>query len=96
MKRFENKERIILRDYLALQRTSLANERTLFSYIRTSLYLLVAGIGLVKLKDFESLTWLGYVAFGGSVVVLVYGFIHFWVLRKHLHKYYEQMDVPEE
>ncbi|GAP67936.1 hypothetical protein BA6E_101382 [Bacteroidales bacterium 6E] len=33
---FENREQIILRDYLALERTRLANERTLLSYIRTS------------------------------------------------------------
>jgi putative membrane protein len=27
---YKNKERIILRDFLALERTTLANERTLF------------------------------------------------------------------
>lgn len=33
MNEFKNQEKIILRDYLALERTRLANERTLFSYI---------------------------------------------------------------
>ncbi|MFZ2282343.1 MAG: DUF202 domain-containing protein, partial [Lutibacter sp.] len=41
--KFENREKIILRDFLALERTRLANERTLFSYIRTSLYLFLGG-----------------------------------------------------
>ena len=30
------KEELILRDYLAADRTALANERTLMAYIRTS------------------------------------------------------------
>ncbi|MFT4781527.1 MAG: putative membrane protein, partial [Pseudohongiellaceae bacterium] len=38
---FEPDERVILRDYLAIERTRLANERTLLSYIRSSLYLLL-------------------------------------------------------
>ena len=33
--KFKNEE-LILRDYLAIERTKLANVRTLFSYIRTS------------------------------------------------------------
>ena len=31
---FENDKELILRDHLALERTKLANERTLFAYIR--------------------------------------------------------------
>lgn len=48
---FENNEKLILRDHLALERTKLANERTLFSYIRTSLYLLTAGIGIFQIEN---------------------------------------------
>ena len=92
---FENKERIILRDYLALQRTSLANERTLFSYIRTSLYLILAGFGLIKLEGFESLIWLGYTCFVLSVVIFFFGLYRYLNLKKHLKKYYEEMNVPE-
>ena len=41
-------EDLILRDHLALDRTRLANERTLLSYLRTALMLLVAGASAVK------------------------------------------------
>ena len=34
---------LVLREYLAIERTKLANERTLLTYIRTGLYFLVAG-----------------------------------------------------
>lgn len=95
IKPFETKEKIILRDYLALERTTLANERTLFSFIRTSLYLLVGGIGLLKLKDFESLRWLGEVAIVLSVLLIIYGLIRYLMLRRKLHKFYEDINLPE-
>lgn len=42
---------LVLREYLALERTKLANERTLLTYIRTGLYFLVAGSTLGQLMD---------------------------------------------
>ncbi len=41
------KEELILRDYLAADRTKLANERTLMAYIRTSVALAAAGGSLI-------------------------------------------------
>lgn len=95
IKPFETKEKIILRDYLALERTTLANERTLFSFIRTSLYLLVGGIGLIKLKDFESLRWLGELAIVISVLLVIYGLVRYFLLRRKLHKFYQDINLPE-
>lgn len=34
---------LVLREFLAIERTRLGNERTLLAYIRTGLYFLVAG-----------------------------------------------------
>ena len=42
---------LVLREYLALERTKLANERTLLTYIRTGLYFLVAGSTLGHLME---------------------------------------------
>jgi putative membrane protein len=42
---------LVLREYLAIERTKLANERTLLTYIRTGLYFLVAGSTLGHLID---------------------------------------------
>ena len=44
-------EEIILRDYLALDRTALANERTLMSYLRTALALVIAGASALQFVD---------------------------------------------
>lgn len=42
---------LVLREYLALERTKLANERTLLTYIRTGLYFFIAGSTLGALID---------------------------------------------
>ena len=86
--KFENGEKIILRDFLALERTRLANERTLFSYIRTSLYLLLGGIALFQIIGFERIKWLGYVSLTLSVIILIIGIFRFNHLKYKLKKYY--------
>lgn len=40
---------LVLREYLAIERTKLANETTLLAYVRTGLYFLVAGSTLGQL-----------------------------------------------
>lgn len=85
---FENKEEIILRDYLALERTRLANERTLLSYIRSSLYLLLGGIAFLQLQGFGDLKWLGYVSLAFSGLFIVIGIARFHHLRSKLKRYH--------
>lgn len=74
-------------EILALERTKLANERTLLSYIRSSLYLLIGGIGILQLKDFESIKWLGYVALGVCVIFLTVGIFRYMLLMRRLYKW---------
>ncbi len=85
---FENKEEIILRDYLALQRTKLANERTLLSYLRTSLYLLLGGIAFLQLQGFDNIKWIGYLSLALSILLLVIGVFRFYQLKNRLNSYY--------
>lgn len=87
---FENKEKIILRDYLALERTRLANERTLFSYIRTSLYMLLGGIALLQMKGLVEISWLGYFSLAFSIIFLIFGIFNYYQLMNKLKKYYSQ------
>lgn len=89
---FRVKENISLRDFLALERTTLANERTLFSYIRTSLYLILGGIALIQLEEVKQLHWLGYVALGISAFLIVYGLIRFVALKQKLRRFYNAID----
>jgi len=93
---FENKEELILRDYLAMQRTTLANERTLFSYIRTSLYLILGGIGLLEVEVFSNLRWVGFAALIISVLLLIYGIVRYVALRRRLKNFYKSIGIKEE
>ncbi|MBN1558949.1 DUF202 domain-containing protein [candidate division KSB1 bacterium] len=43
------KESLLFRDFLALERTQMANERTLMGYIRTALMLIASGVSLLEL-----------------------------------------------
>ena len=87
---FTTNEKIILRDFLALQRTKLANERTLLSYTKFALYLAGGGIALIKIDNLRPLRLLGYVALGCSVLVLAVGVIRFVQLNRQLRVFYQK------
>lgn len=74
-------------EILALERTKLANERTLLSYIRSSLYLLIGGIGILQIKDFYNIHWLGYVALAICVIFLAVGIFRYLLLSRRLNKW---------
>tara|TARA_R110002049_G_scaffold288330_2_gene470694 strand:- start:5764 stop:6111 length:348 start_codon:yes stop_codon:yes gene_type:complete len=90
---FKNQEHIILRDFLALERTKLANERTLLSYIRASLYLLLGGIALLKLEDFQQIKFLGYTSLSLTVILLIVGVYRYNKLSHKLKDYYGDIEV---
>lgn len=85
---FQPKEQIILRDYLAIERTRLANERTLLSYIRSSLYLLLAGIAFFQLEIFPNFKYLAIASLIFSVLFFVIGIYRFTLLKKSLKRLY--------
>ena len=89
---YENKEQIILRDHLAMERTKLANERTLLSYIRTSLYLVLGGIAFLGMKNLEELRNLGYFSLVLSVILLIIGLVRFYQLKRHLKTMYKPLN----
>lgn len=79
---------MIVRDYLAMQRTGLANERTLLSYIRTSLYFLVSGTALLTVEDLENIKGFGFLFFALSLICIVFGILNFLKIRKRLRRDY--------
>lgn len=81
-----NPEKLILRDYLALDRTVLANERTLLAYLRTAIMLLISGITIIKLFE-ESAFMVGFgaVLIPLSIVVAALGYIRFCRVGRRIH-----------
>lgn len=79
----------LIREHLALERTKLANERTLLSYIRASLYLLIGGIALLQVKEYPNLHWIGYASLFICVLFIFVGISRYLVLDRKLNKLLE-------
>lgn len=77
-------EGLILRDTLALERTRLANERTLLTYGRTSLYLVVGGVALLKVEQFENTKAIGIAILILSLLLFLFGVYRYVRLRKKI------------
>lgn len=92
---FKPDQEVILRDYLAIERTRLANERTLLSYIRSSLYLLLGGIAFFQLKNFPDFKYLAILSLVFSAVFLVIGIYRFALLKRSLKKLYYNFETNE-
>jgi putative membrane protein len=73
---------LVLREYLAIERTKLANETTLLAYIRTGLYLLVAGSTLGHLLATEFWRIVGPPLVVVGLIIMVLGIIRYLRLRK--------------
>lgn len=74
----------LIREHLALERTKLANERTLLSYIRASLYLLIGGLALIQIREYQHINWIGYLALIGCILFIAIGIIRYVMLNKKL------------
>ncbi len=66
-------EELILRDFLALDRTVLANQRTFLAYIRTSLAFLVTGAGFIKFFGGGLVLGIGWLFIIAAVVIFIIG-----------------------
>ena len=75
---------LVLREYLALERTKLANETTLLAYIRTGLYFLVAGSTLGHVIGTEFWKVLGTPLIIAGVLIMIIGVIRFVRLKKSI------------
>lgn len=79
-------EQMILRDYLAVDRTMMANETSFMSYIRTALTMIAAGATLIKFFNeptMQALGW-GFIVIGGWLAI--HGYNRFRQIDIVLHK----------
>lgn len=94
---FKPDEKVILRDYLAIERTRLANERTLLSYIRSSLYLLIGSIAFFQLKEYPNFKYLALASLVFCALFFIIGIYRFTTLKRSLKKlYYMSEEIEKE
>lgn len=90
---FDKSKDLSLSDYLAVERTKLANERTLLAYTRSSLYLLLGALAFIQLQGYEHMRWLGYVSIIMSIIIMAIGLLRFYTLKKRLRRYYSDRNI---
>lgn len=81
-----DKRDIILRDWLAIDRTILANERTYLSYIRTALTLFIGGISFIKFFDITLVKITGWIFMPVGVIVFIVGSIKYFNMKKEMKR----------
>lgn len=86
------KQELILRDSLALDRTRLANQRTLLSFFRTGLTLVVTALAIFELKEKDWYLFLGKVALVVGVIIIIIGFINFFIIKRRIDQSYKSTD----
>jgi putative membrane protein len=78
------REDMILRDYLAADRTVLANERTFMAFIRTAIAVAAAGASLMHFFDSGVTMVGGIILLVLAIATLVWGLQRFLHYRRHL------------
>ena len=77
-------EQMILRDYLAVDRTIMTNETSFMSYVRTALTLAAAGVTLIKIFPDSSMLYLGWAFIVVGVLLVIHGYNRFREIDKIL------------
>jgi putative membrane protein len=80
--------KLTLTDYLAVERTRLANERTSLAYFRTFIVILSSGLAILRLEALEAIRDLGIFFLIVAPVVLIVGLVRFIYVRKKLKNFY--------
>jgi putative membrane protein len=71
------KDQFILRDRLAMDRTTLANERTLLAYLRTSLTIVIVAVTFLKFLDSLLADVLGWAMLPIAVIIAIIGIVRY-------------------
>lgn len=74
--------KLSMNDILAMERSSMANERTFLAYIRTSLTLIVPGLTGVEFANSPSLKVIAALFVPLGVLVILVGAARFYKKRK--------------
>jgi putative membrane protein len=75
---------LILREKLALQRTILANQTTFLSFLRTSMYFLIAGLSIKNVLLIENGLMIQVTLFSISSILFTYGVINYFIHRNKI------------
>ncbi len=81
------RDSLILRDFLAADRTILANERTFLAYIRTALALIVLGVTSWHFLETEFFKYTGIASIILGILVFIIGLVRYNYMNKKIAKF---------
>lgn len=76
---------LVLREYLAVERTKLAAETTFLAYIRTGLYFLVAGSTLESFVDTTFVEIIGIPLIAIGMLTMIGGYVRYRKVKKAIN-----------
>ena len=79
-----DRESLIIRDLLAIDRTVMANTRTFLAYIRTALTLFIAGVTFIHFFEPRILFLLGWLFIPVSGVVFLLGAVYYVRMKRSI------------
>ena len=85
----KEKDTLITRDWLAIERTKLANERTFLAYFRTFIVILGTGITILKLEFFSDLKSFGIFLLAIAPIILIIGIVRLFRVKRTIKKHYQ-------
>jgi putative membrane protein len=90
--RFESNQ-LILRDELAIDRTILANERTMISYLRGAITLVISGITVIHFVHEGILLYVGISIIPIGVIVGFFGSFRYRRMDKRLRAIRKELKI---
>lgn len=91
----KEKEGLITRDWLAIDRTRMANERTFLAYLRTFIVILSSGVAILRVEVLQEMYDLGIFLLIIAPFIFIIGLSRFLYVRRHIRKYHT-IKVKEE
>lgn len=84
----EETKELILRDFLAIDRTRLANQRTLLSMVRTGLYFMVMGLSVLSLSYLKELQPFVPLFFVVGLAIIIWGWVGYRKMERKIKTMY--------
>ncbi len=90
------KQALILRDTLAIDRTRLANQRTFLAFFRTGLSLIVTALAIIEFKkDSPDYIFMATVLMIFGAIIMVGGLVNYYVVARRIHRAYDKDDAAD-
>ncbi|MBF0363451.1 MAG: DUF202 domain-containing protein [Oligoflexia bacterium] len=90
------RDQLILRDWLAIDRTILANKRTVLAYIRTAMAFFISGVTAIHFVESPWIKIFGGVLVIVSIIILIMGFYDFYKYQKDIEELLKDSNIKTE